>query len=205
MQADTPFEHTIYIVQSGGLQILRGRCEILDSWGNEILWATLLGFPGSPKIRVYAGRSRRNEALKINRPRTYGPMSENHDYAVLDPTNNFSIGAVRLTNDGWMLLNKSHEKTICFKQVGQSADELRPKVMLQRANLPIILEGIPAQVWDGYTDDEHVCQVVKWHSKIRTIPVDCSLDAKGTLYKRLALSSALVQLAIEAEQYQVMM
>jgi hypothetical protein len=202
MHAVSPFEHSIYIVQSGGLQMLRGRCEILDTWGNEILWATLLAFPGSPKIRVYAGRSEKNEVMKVNRPRTYGPMSENHDYAVLDSITNFRIGAVRLTNDGWTLHSQSHEKSGYFKQVCRSGDKFRPEVTLEQANLPIILEGIPAEVWDGYAEDVHVCQVVKWHSKILRMTVDCSLDANRKLDRRLALSSALVQLAVEAEQYQ---
>ena len=82
MQTDDPFEHSIYIVRAGPIQIARGDAIFLSASGSKILWAILLGFLG-PRIWVYVGKSRRTQVLKVDRPRDFCLMSDIYDYPVL--------------------------------------------------------------------------------------------------------------------------
>lgn len=184
MQAGTLFEHTIYSLQANHNQIAFGRCHVVDASGNPILWAVLLGFP-SVKIRVYLDKYSWTAILRVNRPREFGPMAEIHDYPVLDPIEKARIGTVRLTNDGWILLDQSHQRAGLFKQV--QASESMPK----------------HEIWDGYVDDVLLCQIHYLDLGIDLkMTVDCSLDPDGKLDRRLTLSSALVRMALEVERRQ---
>ncbi len=187
MKTGTPFENTIFTVQADSFQIASGKCDILDMSGSQILWATLLSFPYFPKIRVYEAKSRRTEILKVNRPREFGPMLEMYDYPVLDSISKSRIGTVRLTNDGWTLLDHSNQKMGYFNRVQELEDEIK------------------LAVWHGYADDVRVCQlcqVVERDLGINLrITVDCSLDIQGQLDRRLTLSSVLVKMALEAAKF----
>ncbi len=207
-QTDSPFEHSIYTVQADSIQIARARCDILDESGTQILWALLLGFLPGLKIRVYAGKSKRTEILRINRPREFGPLAEMYDYPIFDSMSNSKIGTVRLpkgrwklkpsekiyahlatpepsTMDDWMLLDHSDQKLGYFKGVPESDDKSKQNV------------------WDMYVDDDRVCRVceaVEWDFGTRLrITADCSLDTLGKIDRRLALSSVLVQMALRGE------
>jgi hypothetical protein len=184
MPTRSQFENSILTIQAGGIQVVRGRCDILDEAETRVLWAILLGCLG-PRIRVFASNPRRIELLRVTRPKEFGPMSEIHDYPVFDLVESLRIGTVRLTNDGWILLDKNRRERGCFRRVQNSEDKLKQKA------------------WAGYNDDAPVCQVVQWASGAAfRMTMDCSPDTKRRLDRRLVLSSVLVLAALEATKYQ---
>jgi hypothetical protein len=194
MQWDTLFNQPIFTLQIRFWQMALGSCEILDASGAKILYAALLGFVG-PKIRVYAYKPKRAEILEVKGPRESAPASEISDYPVLDSVNDVRIGTVRLTNDGWLLLNQSHQETACFKNIQLFGDMDKPTIADQGGRLPVAVDGAPAKGWDGYVNDVHVCRIVKWGACSR-MSVDCSFDTREMLDRRLTLASALVEMAL---------
>jgi hypothetical protein len=185
-QNSNPFGHSIYTVRAR-IWISEG-CEILDSSGNRILGANLLGFFGTVKIRVCAGKSGWSKILKVEGPKEFGPMSAAHDYPVFDAGSDSRMGTVRLTNDGWILLDEGRHEIGRLKRVPELEDKDKPKV------------------WDAYNDDVHLCRIVQFASgkifgnRVK-ISVDCSSDTENKLDRRLLLSSALVQAASEIKNF----
>ena len=141
--------------------------------------------------------------LEVNGPREFGPMSEVHDYPVLDSLSDSRIGTVRLSNDGWVLLNQSQQKAASFKGPSAIGDVVKPTVTVQRGGLVPTTEGLPAESWDGYVNEVHVCRVVKLDAWYPRISVDCSLDTRGMLDRRLTMASVLVKMALAVYEIKV--
>jgi hypothetical protein len=221
MQTGSPFGHSIFTVQTRCVQMILGRCEVLDASGNRILWAKLVSASG-PKIRVYAGKSRSNEILRVDRPMAFGAMSEIYDYSVFDYVGDVRIATWRSQGDSWKLkpsekisaplldrmqaddvwklLGESHQELGYFKRVRELESLFQPTVTVRRGESTLKFRGIPREGWDGYVDDDHLCQIVRWDSITPRITVDCSPDTEAKLDRRLPLSIAFIQMAIEVDR-----
>ncbi len=173
---------------------LTGKLRFFDPQGNLVLFVEQKMFRLREDIRVYGDESKSQELLLI-KARSIVDWAAAYD--VIDPTSGQKIGVLR--RKGWrsMLRDEWEVLDVNDQPIGKVFEDSAGRAMLRR----LVLGSLLPQDYDMTLGERRVADLrQKFTFFGYQMMLDFSMDASGSLDRRLAIAAATLLAIIEGKQ-----